>query len=145
MTKAEERKALEQIKKIIVSTGKDSYIAAAFEGCADLAEENINNDFLSSWKARALHIEAELMKTRADKDAIQTERSIANVTIDTLQKRIDQLEDSRENTRAAWQEKAEEVKDLKAALTAQQERSKEQARQIMKLKAKLYDLMNPEQ
>ena len=31
-TKAQERKALEQIKKIVESLGADSYIATAFEG-----------------------------------------------------------------------------------------------------------------
>ena len=138
MTKAEERKALEQIKKIIESTGKDSYIAAAFEGCADLAEENINNDFMDGWKARAIRRECEGLKTRDERDAARETLRVANETIETYAARIDQLEESRENFRLAWQEKSEE-------LEAQQERSKEQALQIMKLKAKLYDLMNPEQ
>lgn len=33
VTKEQERKALEQIKKIVDSLGADSYIATAFDGC----------------------------------------------------------------------------------------------------------------
>lgn len=51
-TKEQERKALEQIKKIVDSLGKDSYIATAFEGCFEIAEENIENDFACSMKQK---------------------------------------------------------------------------------------------
>lgn len=51
-TKEQERKALAQIKKIVDSLGKDSYIATAFEGCFEIAEENIENDFACSMKQR---------------------------------------------------------------------------------------------
>lgn len=49
-TKEQERKALVQIKKIVDGLGKDSYIATAFEGCFEIAEQNINNDFACSMK-----------------------------------------------------------------------------------------------
>lgn len=52
-TKEQERKALEQIKKIVAGLGNDSYIAMAFEGCFEIAEENIENDFGCSMKQRA--------------------------------------------------------------------------------------------
>ena len=45
-TKDQERKALGQIRKIIESLGPDSYVGAAFEGCFDIAESNIENDLL---------------------------------------------------------------------------------------------------
>ena len=45
-TKDQERSALDQIRKIIESLGPDSYIGAAFEGCFDIAESNIENDLL---------------------------------------------------------------------------------------------------
>lgn len=45
VTKEQERKALEQIKKIVDSLGADSYIATAFDGCFEDARENIENDF----------------------------------------------------------------------------------------------------
>lgn len=49
-TKEQERKALEQITNIIAMLGENSYIGTALEGCLEIAEENINNDFACSMK-----------------------------------------------------------------------------------------------
>ena len=49
-TKDQERKALEQIRKIVEGLGEDSYIGTAFEGCFEIAEDNIENDFANSMK-----------------------------------------------------------------------------------------------
>ena len=43
-TKEQERKALEQIKKIVAGLGEDSYIGIAFAGCFEDAENNIEYD-----------------------------------------------------------------------------------------------------
>lgn len=61
-TKEQERKALEKIKKIVEELGEDSYIGMAFEGCFEIAEENIENDFGCSMKQRAEHAEKEAAK-----------------------------------------------------------------------------------
>jgi SMC interacting uncharacterized protein involved in chromosome segregation len=50
-TKEQERKALEQIREIVKGLGEDSYIGMAFEGCFEIAESNIDNDFGSSMLA----------------------------------------------------------------------------------------------
>lgn len=47
-TKDQEREALEQIKAMVADLGPDSYIATAFRGVFDIAEENIENDFSGS-------------------------------------------------------------------------------------------------
>lgn len=52
-TKDQERKALEKIRKIVADLGENSYIGMAFEGCFEVAEENIENDFGCSMKQRA--------------------------------------------------------------------------------------------
>lgn len=52
-TKDEERKVLEQIRRLIDGIGgTDSYIGAALEGCLEIAEENIRNDWLCSMKQK---------------------------------------------------------------------------------------------
>lgn len=56
-TKEQERKALEQIRKIVDGLGKNSYIGIAFEGCFEIAEENIENDWGCSMKERAVKAE----------------------------------------------------------------------------------------
>ena len=52
ITKDDERKALEQIKKIVESVGGEkSYIGTAFKGVFELAEQNIEYDaaFSAKW------------------------------------------------------------------------------------------------
>lgn len=44
-TKQQERDTLEKIRKMVEQLGPDSYLATAFEGCFDLAAENIDNDW----------------------------------------------------------------------------------------------------
>lgn len=51
-TKEQELKALEKIRKIVEDLGEGSYIGTAFEGCFEIAEDNIGNDFACSMKQR---------------------------------------------------------------------------------------------
>jgi len=44
-TKQQERDALAAIRKMVEDLGPQSYLATAFEGCFEIAEENIENDF----------------------------------------------------------------------------------------------------
>ena len=76
-TKEQERKALEQIRKIVAGLGEDSYIGMAFEGCFEIAEENIENDFGCSMKQRAEAAEKDLKK--AEKKIAQMEARIGNL------------------------------------------------------------------
>lgn len=72
-TKAQERETLEAIKKMVAELGPQSYLATAFEGCFQDAEDNIEDDAAYSMKARwesaerkAEKLEAELKKARED-------------------------------------------------------------------------------
>ncbi len=49
-TKEQERNALEEIRKIVKSLGENSYVATAFAGCFEIAEENIEYDAAYSLK-----------------------------------------------------------------------------------------------
>lgn len=91
-TKEQERKALERIKKIVAELGEDSYVAKAFEGCFEIAEENIDNDFFISLKSRVDYLEKE--KTRfseanqkliEDFDKIQEENEALKKKVLTLE------------------------------------------------------------
>ncbi len=44
-SKDQEREVLQQIKAMVAELGPKSYIATAFRGVFDIAEENIDNDF----------------------------------------------------------------------------------------------------
>lgn len=51
-SKEQERQALEKIKKIVKDLGEASYIAQAFDGCFEMAENNIDDDIWDSMKAQ---------------------------------------------------------------------------------------------
>ena len=59
-TKAQEREILAKIRKLIESAGADSYIAIAFEGCIEDAEQNIEYDMACSMKQRLASAERKI-------------------------------------------------------------------------------------
>lgn len=140
-TKEQERKALEQIRKIVEGLGEDSYIGTAFEGCFRVAEENIENDWACSMKERAELAERNLvlernriMELQKEIEARETEVKEANEDAQhwrdkyhNLSKRFDEL--SGFNTQN-WNKFRE-----------QEDRADALEQEIIKLKAKLYDLM----
>lgn len=89
VTKEQERKALEQIKKIIAGLGKDSYIGMAFDGCLEDAEQNIENDFGCSMKQRVEMLEVRLEDSETENEKLRTENEklrneVANLKSKTL-------------------------------------------------------------
>lgn len=151
-TKDQERKALEQIKKIVEDLGPDSYVGTAFEGCFEIAEANIEFDFAGSMKSRW---EGEMEKSRA--------------LLEKVEKLKDELSESEKDYEALHaaahevaEEKDAEIKALKDEIKSVKERSAYHSKQadeaagekadletklaaaeleIVKLKAKLYDVM----
>lgn len=91
-TKEQERKALEKIRKIVEEIGgAESYIGMAFEGCFEIAEENIENDFACSMKQRAESSE-QAMHTAHDKVAEMTiELKEAQDTVSRLNEEVETL------------------------------------------------------
>lgn len=51
-TKRNERDTLEVIRQMVADLGEDSYLATAFQGCFEIAEQNIENDFADSLQGR---------------------------------------------------------------------------------------------
>ena len=140
-TKQQERDTLEKIRKMVEQLGPDSYLATAFEGCFDLAAENIDNDWACSMADRA---------RRAEKRAAELEDKLAESVTDY------------EAAHAVAEEKDAEIAQLKAQLAQMQEtarwngqRCDEEATaageaqrraeaveaEVIQLKAKLYDLL----
>lgn len=65
-TKEQERKALEKIKTIVDGLGENSYIATAFAGCFEIAEQNIEYDFADSLQERLKIAELERDKAKSE-------------------------------------------------------------------------------
>lgn len=84
-TKEQELRALAKIKKIVEDLGENSYIAMAFEGCFEIAEDNIGNDFGCSMKQRAESAERKLSK-------LEMENKDLRITIENLKSQYANVE-----------------------------------------------------
>ena len=99
-TKDQERGALEKIKAIVEALGPDSYIGTALEGCFEIAEENIENDFACSMKQRV--------------EAVVVENTRLKEKVKELEGKLAESEKDYEAAHAAAHEVAEE-KDAEIA------------------------------
>ena len=141
MTKEQERQALRKIEKIFKELGNDSYVVKAFEGCAVIAEQNIDNDFFCSMKERAeaaerdAHNMGELVNTQKSRfDEMEKE-------IEDLEQKVKSEEGNAEYWRTHWKEKLDDLKAANEKLDGYEKKIAEQERTIIELKAKLYDLI----
>lgn len=151
-TKDQEREALKKIKEIVAGLGEDSYIAAAFDGCFELAENNIDNDFADSMKQIADSARKALETVKEEKmqlqreardlsemaEALADEKDRLNKEIKAASEKIDVLEAERENILS---ESAENARKYNMA----EEDNKALRAEIIQLKAKLYDYIIKEQ
>ena len=83
-TKEQERKALEQIKKILGTLDPDGWVNIAFDGVVEQAEENINNDFACSYKAGCEYRDEKLAKSKEENEMLRKGLEAANKRIDAL-------------------------------------------------------------
>ena len=116
-TKAQELKTLEQIRKLVEGLGDNSYVGMAFEGCFEVAKENIQNDWGCSLKQRA---ESAEKKIGSYEELAKNHRQL-KADFETI--RIQKFE--AENRAGVAESK---IVDLEA--------------EIVRLKARLFDLMD---
>ena len=128
-TKQDEFKALDKIIEIVDALGKDSYLSFAFEGCFDVARENIQNDWACSMKQRAEDAEKQVSKLKEQVQELKEYKK--------LQAAHEQLLRDFDDLRALKFEAEQEAGSAKNALLAIREEN-------VKLKAKLYDYMTRE-
>lgn len=146
-TKQQEREALQKIRKIVEALGEHSYIGTAFEGVFEIAEENIEYDFGCSLKQQVESLEEQ---DRANKETIEKLRK-ENVLlagrlhgcVEEHKREVTELREELDEHAKEYQASAEEIRlnfnnTLEALL-------KGKDNEIMKLKARLYDLMTKEE
>ena len=144
-TKAQERKALEQIRKIVEGLGENSYIGMAFEGCFEMAESNIDNDFGNSPKEAITTLRKKYEEAKAEADDKREAYKMLNDRFDAVmrnhEKEIDKknemimnLQDERDDAQRIAMGNECMINDLEETL-------KERETEIIQLKAKLYDFM----
>ena len=140
-TKEQERKALEQIRKIVEGLGEDSYIGMAFEGCFEDAEENIENDWGCSMNGRwqdaeqkIEHLKAEMEELKNERDALKMINSKNNAELGLAKETIQQEANRANEWCEVYNRAVEQTYKDEARIEALELEN-------MKLKAKLYDLM----
>ena len=147
-TKNDERNALAEIRRIVDSLGPDSYIGTAFEGCWEIASDNIENDFADSMKERW---------ESAREDAAHYHHACVDLTarVDDLNRALDCAEEENASLRSeigsASEERGalhEENSILRRSLDETEFSSREKdaeieslREEIVHLKARLYDYM----
>ena len=144
-TKQQERDTLEKIRKMVEQLGPDSYLAAAFEGCFDLAAENIDNDWACSMadrvrsaEKRAAELEDELAESVKDYEAAHAAaHEIAAQKDAEIEQLRAQLKQSQETARWNGQRCDEEA----TAAGEAQRRAEAAEAEVIQLKAKIYDLL----
>ena len=147
-TKQQERDALAKIRQIVDTLGPESYLATAFEGCFDLAAENIDNDWACSMADRARHAEkraAELEDKLAESvkdyeaahEAAHTVAEEKDAEITKLKTQLDQMQRT-----ARWNGRRCDEETIAAGEA--QRRAEAAEAEVLRLKAKLYDYMTKE-
>lgn len=135
-TKQQERDTLEKIRKMVEQLGPDSYLATAFEGCFDLAAENIDNDWACSMADRARNAEKRVAELE-DKLSEAVKDYEAAHAVAEIAKLKGQLKQIQETARWNGQRCDEEA----TAAGEAQHRAEAAEAEVIQLKAKLYDLL----
>lgn len=146
VTKNDERKALEQIKKIIEKLGDDSYVAVAFEGCFEIAEDNIDNDMACSMKQRYEMADKEAWDAQKRHSACSDELAKCvelnkqlKKEIETKDQMLEQAINFKREVKKELEEADREVEKQSDIIEKLNEVIERQDNEILKLKARLYD------
>lgn len=142
-SKDQERKALEQIRKIVNALGEGSYIAMAFEGCFEIAEENIRDDFGCSMKQRVDSAEHDVKVLReADRENKETIKFLKEESVklcEKIQEQQRQLELMSEKSNKGHDDYIKVWNQFRAT----EDKLEAAQQEIIGLKARLYDLLAP--
>lgn len=160
-TKAEEREALQKIEEILEDfSPEETYVGKAFDGCVELAEENIRNDWLYSWKDRYLDEQLKNCRLSDKVEALTKEPNQKDDAIARLKNAKNQLESQivgealiRRDYEARIGQMESDYKTLQISYEGLKAAKKQEAaaevhalrQTILELKAKLYDMMAGEE
>ena len=139
-TKQQERDILAQIAALIESAGPDSYIGMAFEGCVEMAESNIENDFGNSMKQAVKAAAANLKEAQETCDNLrEAAEAIKQNFTRQLEKQDAKIKQLEEDLKAAKQKQlpADLYRDLWLTISQQEQ---DAADSMMQIASTLADL-----
>lgn len=149
-TKQQEREALKKIQKIIADLGESSYVGWAFEGCDILARDNIEFDACFSMKDRAEAAEKRAEDLRRERDeargAVETYRQAAEQYRSLASENEQKAADLRQEVEKRTLERdaiTDCLDNLSEALAEAEKKAEALEEENIRLKARLFDLLNP--
>lgn len=143
-TKEMERKTLEKIRQMVAELGTDSYLAKAFDGVYEIAEQNIENDWGCTTRE---YVEASFkIEEKARKEREEMEKQIERLKRDLEAKA--QVEAVLKRNAEYHEKQLVELNETLVKVKREAESYKVMIEDlecdVMKLKAKLYDYMTGE-
>ena len=134
MTKADERKALDRIRKIVAECGADSYIGTALDGALELAEQNIEEDagYSCRWYINQYHNNAE--KARKEREGVEKDLQKAKESAADWEACAGRLKER-------WRTADEAATKNWNAFREQEDKVTALEQEVMRLKAMLFDYM----
>lgn len=127
-TKEQERNTLEKIKKMVAELGENSYLASAFDGAFDLAEQNIEDDAAYTTQYYIDETNRLITQERKAKEELAKTTEMLLAVQEAHRATTENFDATIERAKGY----ANTIDDLKAAL-------EDKEAEIIKLKAKLYD------
>ena len=131
-TKQQERDTLTAIMQMVEELGPNSYLATAFAGCFEDAEENIENDFAFSMKER-------YESSKKDADYFHEAANTFSNDLDTARDEIAAIKAELTDAQNRRIEAEASYNSLVDRTTAAEARAEAAEDEIVTLKAKLYD------
>lgn len=144
-TKEQEMEALQKIKEILSGIDPNGYVATALDGCLEIAEDNIGNDFLCSMQQRADSATDEADAYRDLSEKYKHECIKYKAENEQLELRI---AENRKNYTSILQKLNNEVEEKETMirnLDSMSQKLQEKEKEICYLKAKLYNFMTKEE
>lgn len=138
-TKAQEREALAAIQQLLADLGPGSYLAAAFEGCCEDAENNIEYDFGDSMKARYESAKEEADCCKEQIQVLTAQCEAAESKLKSVNTGVEELIQKDDERKAACEQLRQQLDEARAAAGDAQRRAEAAELETMRLKAKLYD------
>lgn len=138
-TKDMERKTLEKIRQMVEELGADSYLAAAFDGVYEIAEQNIENDWGCTTREYidAAHKAQEELRN----EKTEMEKQIENLKRELEAKTQNEIAELEKKHREEIQRQKAERLGLENVISNHKANIHDREMTITELKAKLYDYM----
>lgn len=139
-TKRNERETLEIIRQLVADLGEQSYLATAFQGCFEIAEENIENDFGDSLRDRLVGALNKIDLLEAKVEELEKKLKTAELNERDLRSAIEKAKADASKTITALQIRQLSDEDLETVITILHDRAVEAEEMAEKTAAEIVRL-----